>query len=70
MEFDEKSKAQNSPSKFIKSINHGQYFHCGSLKTPGCEGIDGVSILLPPDFMNRLARDVVRMTEGEIHGIR
>ncbi|KAL7645293.1 UNVERIFIED_CONTAM: hypothetical protein RMT77_003679 [Armadillidium vulgare] len=40
-------------------------------KTPGCDGgINGVVILLPPDFLNRLARDVVRMTEGETHGIK
>ena len=38
---------------------------------PGCEGgRGGVSVALPGDFLNRLARDVVRMTEGEPHGIR
>ncbi|XP_063877462.1 protein charybde-like [Scylla paramamosain] len=38
---------------------------------PGCEGgAAGVSVLVPADFLNRLSRDVVRMTEGERHGVR
>lgn len=38
---------------------------------PGCEGgASGVSVLVPADFLNRLARDVVRMTEGEMNGVR
>lgn len=38
-------------------------------QVPGCEG-GSVSILLAADFLSRLARDVVRMTEGEPYGIR
>ncbi|KAG0717750.1 Protein charybde [Chionoecetes opilio] len=38
---------------------------------PGCEGgAAGVSVMVPADFLNRLSRDVVRMTEGESHGVR
>jgi len=38
---------------------------------PGCEGgASGMSVMVPADFLNRLARDVVRMTEGESNGIR
>jgi len=38
---------------------------------PGCEGgASSMSVMVPADFLNRLARDVVRMTEGEANGIR
>ncbi|XP_076035025.1 protein charybde-like isoform X2 [Oratosquilla oratoria] len=38
---------------------------------PGCQGgARSVSLLLPADFLNRLGRDVVRMAEGEKHGVR
>lgn len=38
-------------------------------QVPGCEG-GSVTVMLAADFLSRLARDVVRMTEGEMYGIR
>ena len=38
-------------------------------QVPGCEG-GSVSVLVAADSLARLARDVVRMTEGEMYGIR
>ncbi|KAK7079343.1 hypothetical protein SK128_013890 [Halocaridina rubra] len=31
---------------------------------------NGVSVFLPNDFVPRVVRDVIRMSEGELHGIR
>ncbi|KAK3849468.1 hypothetical protein Pcinc_043780 [Petrolisthes cinctipes] len=51
--------------RLLKKSRHRLY------QMPGCEGgASGVSVLVPADFLNRLARDVVRMTEGEKHGVR
>ncbi|KAF2361747.1 RTP801-like [Trinorchestia longiramus] len=38
-------------------------------QVPGCEG-NSVSVMVAADFLSRLARDVVRVTEGELYGIR
>ncbi|KAA0201510.1 hypothetical protein HAZT_HAZT005396 [Hyalella azteca] len=38
-------------------------------QVPGCEG-GSVSVMVAADFLSRLARDVVRVTEGELYGIR
>ena len=58
--------------KSYKQIHkHETYPNMIIFQMPGCEGgRGGVSVALPGDFLNRLARDVVRMTEGEPHGIR
>lgn len=51
--------------RLLKKARHRLY------QMPGCEGgAAGVSVLVPADFLNRLSRDVVRMTEGERHGVR
>ncbi|KAG7154670.1 protein charybde-like [Homarus americanus] len=51
--------------RLLKKARHRLY------QMPGCEGgAGGVSVLVPADFLNRLSRDVVRMTEGERHGVR
>ncbi|XP_068223071.1 protein charybde-like [Palaemon carinicauda] len=51
--------------RLLKKARHRLY------QMPGCEGgAGGVSVLVPADFLNRLSRDVVRMTEGEKHGVR
>jgi len=38
-------------------------------QVPGCEG-GAVSVLVSPESLSRLARDIVRVTEGEMYGVR
>ncbi|XP_068248229.1 protein scylla-like [Palaemon carinicauda] len=52
-------------AEFQKNMGNRQWWS-KLLSTRG----DGVSVYLPHDFVPRVVRDVIRMSEGEAHGIR
>ena len=64
-------KSTGNPNKLAANTNISLTWSFLFCQMPGCEGgAAGVSVLVPADFLNRLSRDVVRMTEGERHGVR
>ncbi|XP_066966928.1 protein charybde-like [Macrobrachium rosenbergii] len=53
-------------TEFQKNLGGNRQWWSKLLSTRG----DGVSVYLPHDFVPRVVRDVIRMSEGEAHGIR